>query len=135
MFPFAAAAAGVGIAGSAASWWLGNKAVDAQRDTAMEEERRREKERAYVLGEAKARGAASGVEFESGSIQRYLADMTTEFGRQHQWAVDQADRGASIGKDANLLGAATGIGSSLFGYGKASNWFQSSPSYGAPAIR
>lgn len=129
-FPFAAAAAGIGVAGAVGQWWMGNKAVDAQRDTAMEEERRREKERAAVLGEATAFGAASGVEAESGSIQTYLKDMAGEFGRQHQWAVSQADRAARLGKDANAIGLVTGIGSSLFGYGKANNWFQS-----APAIR
>lgn len=130
-FPFAAVAAGAGIAGSVAQWWLGNKAADAQRSAALEEERRREKERQYVLGEAKARGAASGVEFESGSIQSYLSDMTAEFGRQHQWAIDQANRAAELGKTANTVGLFTGIGSSLFGYARANNWFQQQP----PAIR
>jgi hypothetical protein len=125
--PFAAVAAGAGIGGSVAQWWLGNQAVDAARDAALEEERRREKERDFVLGETRARAGASGIEFDSGSIQSYLADMTAEFARQHSWAVAQANRAASLGKTANTLGLASGIGSALFGYSKSTNWFQSSP--------
>jgi hypothetical protein len=120
-------ALGLGVASAATQWWLGNKAADAQKEASLEEERRREKERAFVLGETRARAAASGVEFESGSVQSWLSSMEAEFKRQHEWALDQAKRGADLSKLSGSLGFATGIGSSLFQYGAAKNWFRPQP--------
>ncbi len=126
-----------GVIGGAASWWLGNKAADAQKAASLEEERRRERERAFVLGDATARANASGVEVGvpggpgSESMSKYLADLSMEFQRQHAWAVSQANQGADLSKLANGINAMSGIGSSIFRWGQSNAW-GASP---APAIR
>lgn len=114
-----------GLIGAGASWWLGNQAEEAKRRAGLESIRRMDRAHAWTLSEATAGGAASGVEMGSTSLQTYLAEMSKEFRRQHDWAARQVNEGADIGEAANALGLASGIGSSLFNFGRANNWWQS----------
>lgn len=124
-----------GVIGAGASWFLGNQAARARRAAAMESVRRQDQQNAYTLGDATARAAASGVELTGGgdSFSKYLSDMSAEFRRQHDWAVKQANRGASISETSNAIQGLTGLGSSLFRFASSQNWFQANqPALGAP---
>lgn len=123
---------GIGVASSGAQWWLQKKQVAEQKRVALEEERRTQLQRQAVLGGATARGAASGFEFESQGLQKYLGDMEAEFSRQRQWALDQARRGAKLGNLAAGIGLATGIAGSANDYMKSNNWFLTK-ALGSPA--
>jgi sugar phosphate isomerase/epimerase len=120
------AALGVQVAGQVAGYFAGQDAERERRRAALEEVRRRDRERAYTLGLAKARGAASGVEYESGSLQASLADMAAEFERQSFSERRAARRGAELGEQANALGLATGLGNAFFQFASSNNWWQSS---------
>lgn len=120
----AVAALGVQVAGSTASWFMGNQAERERKRNAFEAIRRMDREHAFTLGEARERGAASGFEFESESLQKYLGDMSNEFRRQHDFAVRAAKKGADLGELANGLQFATSLGSSLFQFGSANAWWQ-----------
>lgn len=119
--PFAGIALGAGLAGAGTSMITGWLAADAQKAAAMEQVRRQDRQNAATYSEATALSGASGVE-ATGSVQTYLAEMTNEFRRQHDWAVKQASQGADLSKLSSVLGGATSIGSSLFSFGAASGW-------------
>lgn len=112
-------------AGTGAAWWLGNQQGKNDFKSAMEAERRQQIERDYVLGEARAKAAASGFEYDSQGIQTYITSMEAEFARQHQWAVDQAKKARKLNKIGNALGVLTGAGSAVMQYGQSNNWWQS----------
>lgn len=113
-----------GVVGAGAGWWLGNQSARAKRAASDEQIRRMDLEHAQVLGTGRANAAASGVETNEGdSFSKYLADMSNEFRRQHDWAVGQASRGESIEATTNAIQGLTGLGSSLFKFGDANKWW------------
>jgi hypothetical protein len=115
---------GVSAAGAAASWWNRQQQADAQRDELEEALRRARAEKERVLGETRARGAASGVEFESASLQRYVGDMSAEFDRRIEWLRSSGMRAASLTGRAANMGLVTDLGGSLFQYGQSNNWWK-----------
>jgi hypothetical protein len=125
MFP--ALALGVGVAGAAASWWNRRDQADLQRAETREAVRRFERDAARTVGLARARGAASGVEFESRSLQDHLSAMTEEFRRQAQWMRESGYRGAATTDRAAGFGLVADLGSSLIGFGNANNWWRRPP--------
>lgn len=133
MIPFAAASFGLGLAGAGASWWLGEKAADQQRADSAEQVRRFRAQHAQVLGETTARGAASGIEFESQGLQRYLSDMSTEFARQEEWMRRAGERQAAATSLGAKLGFLTGAAGSFNQFAAANNWWQAPPTPGGGA--
>jgi hypothetical protein len=115
-----------GVVGGIAGMFLGDQAAEAKKKAALESVRRRDLGNAETLGQTAADAAASGVDASpgSGSAATYLATMGQEFRREHDWAVEQANKGASLDETANVLGGLSSIGSSLFRFGQSQNWFQ-----------
>ncbi len=126
-----AGALAFGAGGALTSWWMGNAASSSRREASMEAIRRQDRQNAFTLGEATAKANASGVELTgTDSFSKYLADMAEEFRREHDWAVQQANRGASISEVGNAIQGMTGLGSSLFRFASSQNWVQPA----APAL-
>jgi hypothetical protein len=119
-----AAQLGVGLASAGASWWLGNKQADQQRAETREQLRRFRLQHQATLGEAQARGAASGIEFESQGLQRDLSDMETEFGRQEKWMLDAGMAQAQATETAAKFSFLTGGAGSFFDFAKNNNWWR-----------
>ncbi len=115
---------GFSAVGAAASWWNRQEQARRQRDESEEVLRRTRAQHEQVLGEATAQGAASGVEFESGSLQQYLATMRDEFSRQEQWLARAGARQADATSTAANLGLLTDLGGAFFQYGRDSNWWK-----------
>lgn len=122
-----ALALGVGVAGAAASWWNRRDQARQQRAETREQVRRFELDAARTVGLARARGAASGVEFESRSLQDHLSAMTEEFRRQALWMRETGYRSASITDEAAGFGLVADLGSSVIGLGNANNWWRRPP--------
>lgn len=123
------AAAGLAIqAGSALNSYFNaqGQAREQRRETA-EQLRRTRAEHARTLGVASARAAASGVEYESGSIQKLLSDMTTEFWRQEEWMRNRGATSADITSQASRYGLVSDLGQSLFSFGQSNNWWRAPP--------
>ncbi len=76
---------------AAGSWWLNRDRARMQRAETDEAVRRFTAEGEKRLGMARAAGAASGVEFESGSLQTYLGEMAAELRRQVEWMRKSGD--------------------------------------------
>jgi hypothetical protein len=70
-------------------------------------------------------GNASGITSDSGSLTKYLGEMGKEFSRQMDWMRDAGERQADMTEMSALFGAAGGLGSNLFQFGAANNWFRS----------
>lgn len=96
--------------------------ADLVRRFGAEQARRMRFEHDRTIGEAAARGAASGVEFESESLQKYLADMTQEFRIEEDWVRKAAEAEAKAMRTASTFSMFSGIGSSLLSYGQMTNW-------------
>jgi hypothetical protein len=133
MDPFTASTVGLGakIGGSILGGLFGSGVNEAQRQASLERARRQNLQNLQVEGTSRASAAASGLDLGGGSaappssMASYLALMSQEFRKQNQWNIDQANRGADISGDANLLNTFSGIGGALFNYGKQNNWWQS----------
>ncbi|SRR6266540_1166542 len=121
-------ALGLQGASAAYSWWRSRDQASQQRAETAESLRRFEEESKRRLSTARAAGAASGIEFESGSIQDSLAKMSAEFGRQAEWIRTAGDRKASSTEMAGNFGLVGDLGGALFGYGNANNWWRDAPS-------
>lgn len=80
------------------------------------------------LGAARAAGAASGVEFESKSLQDYLSAMDTEFRREQDWMRKAGTFRARQVEAAGVWSLVGGLGGSAMSYGASNNWWQSSKS-------
>ena len=118
------AAAGA-VVGTVASLW-GELDGSAQRKRETEEAVRRMKARqAQYLGVATSRAAASGVEFDSSSIQTYLTGMADEFRRESEWAMKNGMRIADAETSASWLGAGAGLAKAGVDFAQSQNWFQS----------
>jgi hypothetical protein len=120
----AIAAIGAQGASSGYSWWLGREAASQQRADTREQLRRFRLEHQQVLGEARARGAASGIEFESQGLQTYLQTMEAEFARQEQWAYDAGMREAKGMERQAWWNLATGGAQMFQSYAQSQNWWR-----------
>lgn len=116
------------VAGSVANALGQNAQADLVKERGNEQARRLRLQHAATLGEGTARAAASG--FESGvparesSMQTYLTQMADEFRREEDWIRKSADAEASAMKKSAVFGALTGVGSSIFSFGQANNWWK-----------
>lgn len=126
-FAIAAAGLGVGLAKTGFSLFSGLEAADRKRAAAREAARRLRLEHDYTLGAARAAGAASGIEFESASLQTYLTTMTDEFRRQEDFNLKAGLDEASAMETAAGFNAFTDTVGSLFSFGQSNNWFKTPP--------
>ncbi len=122
--PFAALSLGVSALGAGGSLLSAFSAAREHRRQVDEEVRRFEAGAKRTVSEATARGAASGVEADSGSLQTYLAAMSEEFTRQADWMHRTGYTQARAEEQAGILGAATGLGGALFSFGASNNWWR-----------
>lgn len=124
MIPLAGAALAVNLVGSAASFFGKREQARRMRDETLEGVRRLDLENARKLGLARATGAASGVETGSASLTTYLDAMATEMRRQSEWARKNGMQSADDLDGAAGFGLASDIGSSMFSFGAANNWWK-----------
>lgn len=97
----------------------------AIREQGNEQARRLRLQHDSTLGTGTARAAASGFEVEKGSsMQTYLTQMTDEFRREEEWIRKSAKAEADATNRSAIFGALTGVGSSIFSYGNANNWWR-----------
>jgi hypothetical protein len=116
--------AGVGLLGGIFSYLGKQNQADAMRRQQAEELRRKKLQDAQVLGQATAAGAASGVEFDSSSLQGYLGTMKSEMGRQLAWQAAAGSDNASNVDTASMFGLITDLGSTLNGYAKDNRYWR-----------
>jgi hypothetical protein len=117
-----------GIVGAGAGLILGRQAAAARKRASLEELRRRDIGNANTYGTGVVAAGASGVVMEKGgSMQEFLAGMSNEFRVQHDRALGQIRAGETLENVTGGLQAATSIGSSLFKFGAANNWWQGGP--------
>ena len=116
-----------GLAGAAYGWWNSSQQSAEQRRVLNEQLRRQKMQQAQVLGTATARGAASGIEFESASLQGLLSEMQAEFDRQNAWTRRSGMAAANATDAAGKFNFVADLGSSLFRFGGANNWWRSPP--------
>lgn len=119
------AALGIQAVGAGLSWWQSQEQARQMRRETIEGVRRLRRQQNETRGATMAAGAASGIDFESGSLQDYLRSMTQEFRREAEWMRSAGFRSASaLGASANLrLG--TDIIGAMYAYGSANKWWQS----------
>jgi hypothetical protein len=96
----------------------------AQRRQTDEQVRRMQAQAAQTVGTTQAAGAASGIEFDSNSLQAHLAAMKAEFERQATWTRRAGYAAADATAISGVLGAGGDLGGSLFRFGAANNWFK-----------
>lgn len=118
------AAAGA-VVGSISALFGGLSAADRKRQETEEAVRRMKLRQEQYLGTATARAAASGVEFDSSSIQTYLTGMADEFRRESEWALKNGMQQASDITTGAFLSAGAGLAQAGFGFAASQNWFQS----------
>jgi hypothetical protein len=115
------------VAGAGASALFGN-AADRQRRRELDEQLRRfDKEAAQRLGETRAVGAASGIEFGSRSLQAYLSEMNWEFRRQADLMRQTGELEIDLGRQGRMFDLASGVGGALLQFGQSQNWWQKPP--------
>lgn len=127
MDPFSIGAAGVGLIGSVLTGILGSAAAAREREIGLERVRQQDTKNALTLGEAQASGAASGVEYSSGSLQTYLNLMSAEFRRQSELGKRSVNEGADAMQTAGIIGGFTNAAGTLFQFGQSNNWWRQSP--------
>lgn len=113
-----------GLLGGALGFVTGQKKAALEQAALDEKLRRMKLEQDQVLGRTTAAGAASGVEFDSTSLQGYLASMGAEFRAERSYASMMAKEGIDAASQANGFQLAGDIGSSLFRFGSANNWWR-----------
>jgi hypothetical protein len=117
-------ALGLQGASAAYSWWNSREQARQQRRETDEAVRRFEADAEKRLSGARAAGAASGIEFESSSLQTHLTVMRDELAREAAW---MRENGATVSGateragDFQLVGD---LGGALFSYGNANNWWR-----------
>jgi hypothetical protein len=121
---WAAASLGLSAIEAGASFLGRQEQARQMRRETDEEVRRFQRQADFRLGAARAAGAASGIEFESRSLQDYLGDMTSEFQRQAQWMRDAGYRKAAGVDQASTFGLVSDLGGSMFSFGAANNWWR-----------
>lgn len=116
--------AGIGLASGIAKY-LGSRATSQAMVAQSAEELRRKKLRdASVLGETQAAGAASGVEYDSTSLQNYLTAMQTEMTRQQEYMRRSGATNAGNVAAAGGFGLVTDIASSMSTLAKQNNYWR-----------
>lgn len=121
---WAAAALGASAVGAAARYFGGQDSARLMRRETDEEVRRFQLEAGRRVSTARAEGAASGVAFDSNSLQTYLADMSAEFEREAQWMRDSGYARARGVDQASTVGLVGDLGGAMFQYGAANNWWR-----------
>lgn len=134
------AALGGSVLGSAASFFLGKKANDAEYQKAREQIRRQAVQDATTIGTGTARANASGLlvngarhgdrignSAPQSSMAKYLADMGAEFSRERSFALRQAKQGRRLANFANTLQFASSVAGAATQFGQANNWWQAGP--------
>ena len=124
MEPLSIAALGMSALGAVSSYFGKQSQAERLRAQTEEQQRRMRLAQEQQLGYAQAAGAASGVELESTSLQQHLASMSAEFQRQREWAQKVGDQTASDISSAGTFGLISDLGGSLYGFGKANNWWR-----------
>ncbi len=119
-----------GIAGGAYGWWNAQSQAAQQKLELIETMRRLRLGQKQTMGKAVSRGAASGIEFDSGSLQTFLAAMQDEFDRQADWLRRSGGKSVSATQQAGNWNFASDLGSSMFQFGESNNWWRTSPSQG-----
>lgn len=117
------AAAGA-VIGSIATLFGGLSAAERRRAETAEAVRRMKLRQEQYFGVATSRAAASGVEFDSESIQTYLTGMADEFRRESEWALKNGMQQASDIQTGAILQAGAGLAQAGFGFAASQNWFQ-----------
>lgn len=115
---------GIGVGSSIAGGVLGFDQADQQRAETAEQVRRFNLLAHRTESLATAEGNASGITSDSGSLTKYLSDMTAEFGRQADWMKTTGEQRAENTEMSALFGMAGDLGGSLFKFGAANNWFR-----------
>ena len=117
------AAAGAVVGAGIALW--GDLTGANQRKAETEEAVRRMKLRqAQYLGQATSRASASGVEFDSESIQTYLSGMAEQFRMESDWAAKNGATLADAQATAGWLGFGNAVVKAAGDFGASQNWFQ-----------
>lgn len=129
MDPISLAAFGIGLASSVAGAAFGFDQADQQRAQTREQLRRFTLAANRTKSLAAAQAGASGIEGDSASLTKYMADMSAEFSRQSDWMQQAGDRQASATEFSSIFHGLSNFGSSVFGFGQANNWFKT------PAIK
>jgi hypothetical protein len=124
MEPMSLASFGIGIGSSILGASLGMDQADQQRKETAEQVRRFQYVRDRTQSEATAVGMASGITEDSGSLTKYLADMSKEFGRQTNWMKEAGENRASATETSAYLGMMSNMAGSAFQFGQSNNWFQ-----------
>jgi hypothetical protein len=115
------------MAGSLASYFGRQDQARLMRRETDEQVRRFEAGAEQRIGMARAAGAASGIEFESRSLQDHLGAMTEEFRRQAQWMREPGYRQARGTDQASTFGLIGDLGGAMLGFGAANNWWRGTP--------
>lgn len=102
--------AGIGLATGLARYFSGQSQANAMREQEEEKLRRQRLQNAQVLGQAQAAGAASGVEYDSSSLQAYLTSMKSEMDRQLEFQRRAAKTNAGNVSTAAGIGLFTDLG-------------------------
>lgn len=121
---WAIAAVAQQAAGSLFSSHMGMQQAQQLRRDAIERNRRELLQNAQLLGRTRAAAAASGAEFGSESIQKYLTDMAEELRRQSEWAMKSARRQADSLEFQSIFGGFAGLNTAFQNYGAANNWWR-----------
>lgn len=116
--------AGVGLLGGLSRYFGSQEQARRMRAQTDEQIRRMRAQQDQQLGLARAAGAASGIEFESPSLQLHLDNMSAEFQRQRDWLAKTGAQGSSDVSSAGTFGLISDLGGSLYGFGKANNWWR-----------
>jgi hypothetical protein len=124
MDPVSLTSLGLGVGSSILGMKFGFDQAAQQRKETAEQVRRFQLVKTRTESEATALGNASGITSDSGSLTKYLADMSKEFGKQMDWLRQSGEDRASATEMSSMLGGAANFGSSLFSYGSANNWFR-----------
>lgn len=123
--PFSIAALGTGLLKGGFSLMAGSEAATRKRRAVEEASRRLRLDHERTLSTTRAVGAASGVAFESASLQTYLTTMTDEFRKQEDFTRKAGLDEASALQDAAGINLFSDTLGSLFSFGARNNWFKS----------
>lgn len=117
MDPLTIAAVGMSVASAANSYFGGQDAARRRRRIIDEQTRRMRLEHDRTISLATATGAASGIEFESQSLQTALTTMTSEFRSQEDLFRKTGYQEASDMGQAGTWNAFGDIAGGLFALG------------------
>jgi hypothetical protein len=116
--------AGIGAVGGLFSFLGKQNQASAERARLEEELRRKKAQDAQLLGQATASGAASGVEFDSSSLQGYLGEMKAEMARQLEWQRKAGETNIDNGSTASGIGLFTDLAGTMNNLAKQNNYWK-----------